>query len=413
MSADLLQQFQQVRAASELFCEPLQIEDYALQAMASTSPPKWHLAHTSWFFETFILKQYQQAFKPFSPAFEVLFNSYYHGIGDQHPRAERGLLSRPSLHEVLAYRQQVNDGIGELLADMAHPQHERICELVTLGINHEQQHQELFFTDIKYSLSRNPLYPAYREAALPASSVEVARQWLDFEGGQHTVGHQGQGFCFDNEQPVHNVLLQPYALASRLVSNGEFLQFMEDSGYQRPELWLSDGWATVGENNWQQPLYWHCIDAVWQEYTLYGMQVLELNRPACHISAYEADAYARWAGARLPTEFEWESAAAGVSMEGQFVEAGELHPAAAASAEDSQMYGGLWEWTSSAYAPYPGYAPAASAVGEYNGKFMANQLVLRGGSCVTSQSHIRSSYRNFFYPPDRWQFSGIRLAKWL
>ncbi len=413
MSTDLIQQFQQVRAASERCCESLHIEDYTLQAMASTSPPKWHLAHTSWFFETFILKPCQQGFQPFSAAFEVLFNSYYNGIGDQHPRAERGLLSRPLLSEVLAYRQQVNDGIGELLADTSHPQHAQICELVELGINHEQQHQELFFTDIKYSLSRNPLLPAYSAATLPPSGTGVVWRWREFEGAQTTIGQQGQGFCFDNERPVHSVLLPPYALASRLVSNGEFVQFIADRGYQRPELWLSDGWATVCESNWQQPLYWHSIDGVWQEYTLYGLQALDMSRPACHLSAYEADAYARWAGARLPTEFEWESAVVGVSTQGQFVEAGELHPGAAVSAEDAQWYGAAWEWTGSAYAPYPGYAPAVGAVGEYNGKFMANQLVLRGGSCVTSQSHIRPSYRNFLYPPDRWQFTAIRLAKWL
>jgi ergothioneine biosynthesis protein EgtB len=409
----LQQEFQQVRAASEQFCQPLELEDYGLQATPFTSPPKWHLAHTSWFFETFVLKPYQPNFAAFSVDFEVLFNSYYNGIGAQHPRAERGLLSRPSLAEVRAYRKNVNEAVAELLSDEGHTHAAQIRALVELGINHEQQHQELFFTDIKYSLSRNTLCPAYLSAQLEKSTAAVGLDWRRYEGGEFTVGHQGQGFCFDNEQPVHPVLLQPYALANRLVTNGEYLQFIEEQGYQRPELWLSDGWTTVCENQWQHPLYWRTVDGVWQEYSLYGLQELDLQRPASHLSAYEADAYARWAGARLPTEFEWEAAAAGHSPQGQFVESGELHPRACTAESDAQMYGGLWQWTSSAYGPYPGYVPAAGAVGEYNGKFMANQLVLRGGSCVTAQSHIRSSYRNFFYPPDRWQFTGVRLAKWL
>jgi ergothioneine biosynthesis protein EgtB len=413
MTDTLQQRFLQVRAASERFCEPLELEDYGLQATAFTSPPKWHLAHTSWFFETFILKPYQRNFSAFSADFEVLFNSYYNGIGAQHPRGERGLLSRPSLQEVLAYRQKINDGVVELLSDQTHPQHAHISSLVELGVNHEQQHQELLFTDIKYSLSRNSIYPAYLPVELEKSAAAVALDWRQYDGREFTAGYQGEGFCFDNEQPVHAVLLQPYALANRLVSNGEYLQFIADEGYRRPEFWLSDGWATVTDNQWRAPLYWRLIDGVWQEYTLYGLQPLDVNRPVSHLSAYEADAYARWAGARLPTEFEWEAAAAELSPQGQFVESGELHPQACTSGSDTQMYGGLWQWTSSSYGPYPGYAPAAGVVGEYNGKFMANQLVLRGGSCVTAESHIRGSYRNFFYPPDRWQFTGVRLAKWL
>jgi len=412
MSEELLQRFNRVRSDSERFCQPLEAEDYSLQAMAETSPPKWHLAHTSWFFETFILKNYLDDYQPWHPDFEVLFNSYYNGIGAQHPRPERGLLSRPPLPDVLEYRSHVNEQVGQLLDTGEHTEHTRIAELVELGTHHEQQHQELFFTDIKYSLSRNPLYPAYREQVLEANGALAELGWIDHPGGEVEVGYRGEAFCFDNELPVHAVLLQPFALADRLVTNGEYMAFMEDDGYQRPELWLADGWATVNDQAWDKPLYWLQRDGLWLEYSLYGLQPLDPARPAVHISGYEADAYARWAGARLPSEFEWEAVANSRKINGQFVDSGELHPQAQVDARDSQLHGGVWEWTSSAYSPYPGYHPAAGAVGEYNGKFMANQLVLRGGSCVTSADHMRSSYRNFFYPPDRWQFSGIRLAQW-
>ncbi|MDJ0878922.1 MAG: ergothioneine biosynthesis protein EgtB [Halieaceae bacterium] len=408
---NLAERFTRVRTDSERFCEPLETEDYSLQAMADTSPPKWHLAHTTWFFETFILKPYAEDYRAFHPAYEVLFNSYYNGIGDQHPRPERGLLSRPVLEDVLAYREHVDTWIGDLLAS-GHPELDTITRLVELGTHHEQQHQELFFTDIKYSLSRNPLYPAYSDGRLAAAGSRPMG-WREHSGGQVEVGHVDGGFCFDNEQPAHAVLLTPFALADRLVTNGEYQAFIDDGGYQRPELWLSDGWATVGERGWEAPLYWVRNGDSWQEYTLYGLCALDPARPVTHVSGYEADAYARWAGHRLPTEFEWEAIAAGTELDGQFVESGRLHPDAAERADDWQLHGGLWEWTSSAYGPYPGYKPAAGAVGEYNGKFMANQLVLRGGSCVTSRSQMRTSYRNFFYPPDRWQFTGIRLAKWL
>ena len=407
---ELERRFTEVRADSERFCTPLNKEDYSLQAMADTSPPKWHLAHTSWFFETFVLKQYAPDYKAFNAAFEVLFNSYYNGIGDQHPRAERGLLSRPALEDVLEYRAHVNAGITRLLqAD--HSERERIHSLVELGTHHEQQHQELFFTDIKYGLSRNPLAPAYLNETLASAPEPHSLGWLEHGGGQFSVGHPGDGFCFDNELPVHDVLLQPFALADRLVTNAEYLAFIEAGGYQSPEYWLSDGWATVCKEDWQAPLYWRRDASGWREYSLYGMVALDPYRPVSHVSGYEADAYARWAGYRLPSEFEWEVVAREEPVQGQFVDTGILHPTVAGESEH-QLHGGLWEWTSSSYAPYPGYTPAAGAVGEYNGKFMANQLVLRGGSCVTSRSQLRPSYRNFFYPPDRWQFTGIRLAAW-
>ena len=483
----LLADFLRARADSEAFCAPLHIEDYGLQAMPETSPPKWHLAHTTWFFETFVLKAHCDGYAPAHPAFEVLFNSYYNGIGEQHPRPERGLLSRPTLAEVMAYRRQVTDAVADLLAQPARPaqsqpahqEWQRMRELAELGIHHERQHQELFYTDIKYSLSRNPLHPALEARQLPPAPPPGALRWREYPGGEAHCGHPGAplreqreshrghpgappceqreshrgGFCFDNEQPRHGILLQPYALAARLATNGEFLEFMEDGGYQRPELWLADGWAMAQERKWNAPLYWFKDGDQWREYTLHGDQPLDLNRPVCHVSAYEADAYARWAGYRLPTEFEWEAAAQVPDAPanplsnpfinaGQFIDKGELHPqgaahsstgqparqpgtvpasaieaaqftgAATAPSAPQQLYGYCWQWTSSAYGPYPGYRPAPGAVGEYNGKFMANQLVLRGGSCVTSRDHIRPSYRNFFYPADRWQFTGIRLARW-
>ena len=410
MSEEMSRRFDSVREDSLRFCAPLEHEDYCLQAMPETSPPKWHLAHTSWFFETFILKHYLDGYRAFDPAYEVLFNSYYNGIGAQHPRPERGLLTRPVLDDVLAYREHVNRAVHDLL-EADHPQKSAIDDLVELGTHHEQQHQELFFTDIKYSLSRNPLFPAYADGQLSGGGEPRPLAWLEHPGGTVRIGHEGEGFCFDNEGPAHEVLLQPFALADRLVSNAEYLAFVEDGGYQRPELWLSDGWTAVCERGWNAPLYWQRGVDGWQEYTLYGLQALQPAVPVSHLSGYEADAYARWAGFRLPSEFEWEALAAPRRVAGQFVESNRLHPEAPGAGDD-QLYGGLWEWTSSAYSPYPGYRPAEGAVGEYNGKFMANQLVLRGGSCVTSASQVRPSYRNFFYPPDRWQFTGVRLAKW-
>jgi ergothioneine biosynthesis protein EgtB len=318
------------------------------------------------------------------------------------------------LQEVLDYRAFVDAAVVRLL-NQSHPEQSAIEALIELGTHHEQQHQELFFTDIKYSLSRNPLLPAYSSIGAPAIDEAAPRDlaWLEHPGGCVAVGYRGDGFCFDNEQPAHDVMLQPFALADRLVTNAEYQAFIDDGGYRRPELWLSDGWSAVSEKGWQAPLYWLPDDAGWREYTLYGVQPLAPAAPVSHLSAYEADAYARWAGYRLPTEFEWETLASAAPLAGQFAESGALHPLAPRDDSDHQLFGCLWEWTSSAYNPYPGYRPAAGAVGEYNGKFMANQLVLRGGSCVTSSSQVRATYRNFFYPLDRWQFSGMRLAKWL
>lgn len=424
-SRTLADQFTAVRQLSEDFCTPLATEDYGLQAMAETSPPKWHLAHTTWFFETFLLKPFIPHYQPHHPLYETLFNSYYNGIGQQHPRHQRGLLSRPSVAEVITYRARINELILDLLGDANHPNHIDIVQRIRLGIHHEQQHQELFFTDLKYCFFQNPLFPTYSGTPL-AHQDPATREpgWMSFQGdivsvgfhntGFHSTSGQGDrdfcfdGFCFDNELPAHQVLLQSFQLSDRLITNGEFLAFMDDGGYRRPELWLADGWAECQQQGWQAPLYWLQQEGQWLEYTLHGLQPLDLERPVCHISAYEADAFARWRGARLPTEFELEQALSLQPVTGQFVESGEFHPG---DADGHQLYGTVWEWTSSAYGPYPGYRPAAGAIGEYNGKFMCNQLVLKGGSCVTGRDHIRSSYRNFFYPKDRWQFTGIRLAQ--
>ncbi len=406
--------FRSVRQAWKEYCQPLKLEDYGLQAAAETSPPKWHLGHTSWFFETFVLVPFARDYQCFNPAFEHLFNSYYNGVGEPFPRPERGLLSRPTLEEVLAWRHQVDDAVQRLLAETNHAHARSIRERVLLGLHHEQQHQELFFTDLKYSLYRNPLFPEYTPAPddTPVSDRAPPLQWHDFTGGISMLGNDGEdSFVFDNERPRHRVFLEPFSLASRPVTNGEFLAFIEDGGYRRPELWLADGWSTVEQQGWQAPLYWLCRDDDWYQFTLHGLRPLDRHAPACHLSAYEADAYARWAGARLPTEAEWEHVAAQQPVRGQFVDRGHHQPLPATEPGLTQLFGTVWEWTSSAYAPYPGFRPAGGTLGEYNGKFMCNQLVLRGGSCVSDRRHIRASYRNFFYPPDRWQFSGVRLAR--
>ena len=407
--------FQKIRHQSVAYCQPLALEDYGLQAMAETSPPKWHLAHTTWFFETFILKPFVNDYCSPNPQYEVLFNSYYNGIGRQHPRHQRGLLSRPSVEEVLEYRGLIDQQIIDLLNHTDHPHHGEILTRLELGLNHEQQHQELFFTDLKYSFFQNPLYPTYANTALSSTDKPALnRTWIDYQGGLIAVGQQQEDFCFDNELPRHQVMLTPFQLANRLVTNGEFLAFIEDGAYQRPDLWLADAWATVQQHQWRAPLYWLRQDNQWLEYTLHGLAPVDYERPVVHVSAYEADAYARWAEARLASEFELEYAAnqqaiTGQFITGQFIDNGEFHPQA--TQQDNQVYGTAWEWTHSAYGPYPNFRAGKGAIGEYNGKFMCNQLVLRGGSCVTSRDHIRSSYRNFFYPQDRWQFSGIRIAQ--
>lgn len=400
--------FLQVRKQSEEFCAPLEIEDYGLQCVAETSPAKWHLAHTSWFFETFILKPFEKGFKHFNPKFEYLFNSYYNGVGKQFMRAKRGLLSRPTVDEVYQYRENVTQRVVELFSRSQADT--KANELLELGINHEQQHQELFFTDLLFNWYQNPLLPVYQKAAPnnALSSEKVA--WVQYEKQLASIGtdFSNDQFIFDNESPKHQCLVNAFEIQDRLITNQDYLEFIQDNGYQRPELWLSDGWANVQEQQWQAPLYWQCEENHWYQYGLNGLTKLDKSAPVSHISAYEADAFARWADARLPTEAEWELVAQSKPISGNFVETKHLRPIAS---DDSQFYGDVWEWTSSAYSPYPGFKTAKGAVGEYNGKFMCNQLVLKGGSCVTSQSHIRSSYRNFFYPDARWQFSGLRLAR--
>jgi ergothioneine biosynthesis protein EgtB len=397
--------FEHVRQRSLHLAEPLSPEDCCAQSMPDASPIKWHLAHTTWFFETFILEPREAAFKPFHPAFRVLFNSYYNGVGAKHPRPRRGLLTRPALSEVLAYRADVDRRIGRLLAAAAADAD--LAALVELGLQHEQQHQELMLTDVKHLLAQNPLYPAYVEAPLPASGPVAPLAWIEFDGGLAEIGHPGRGFAFDNELPRHRQYLAPFALAARLVTNGEYLEFIEAGGYRDPALWLADGWDQVANGTLAEPLYWTGDEAGRRfEFTLHGLVPLDPARPVTHVSMYEADAYARWRGARLPTEAEWEFAARDATLA-----CGDLHPRAAGSAGLAQMFGECWQWTGSSYSPYPGFAPAAGAIGEYNGKFMVNQYVLRGSSCATPHGHARASYRNFFPAGARWQFSGIRLAK--
>ncbi|MFL6622805.1 MAG: ergothioneine biosynthesis protein EgtB [Sulfurifustis sp.] len=409
---DLLASYGEVRRRTELLCRPLAVEDYCIQSMPDVSPPKWHLAHTTWFFETFLLRPYLAQYEVFHPQYDYLFNSYYQTIGSPYPRASRGLLSRPTVEDIYRYRVYVDAAIGDLLAAASNAQAAEIGTRVVLGLHHEQQHQELLLTDIKHILALNPLKPAYHSPDPTPARAALPLGWQRFSGGVREIGHAGDDFAFDNETPRHRVFLNDFAVASRLVTNGEYLAFMEDGGYIRPELWLSDGWREVNEQNWRAPLYWERCDGGWSTYTLAGMKAVRLDEPVCHVSFYEADAYARWAGKRLPTEAEWEVAASERPVSGNFYETGLLHPAPATSRTGlAQLYGDVWEWTASDYAPYPGYRPAAGALGEYNGKFMCNQRVLRGGSCVSPQSHLRPTYRNFFYPPNRWQYTGLRLAE--
>jgi len=412
ITSELTESYQLVRRQTEAICAPLDVEDYIIQAMPDVSPPKWHLAHTTWFFETFLLKRFIPEYKPFHPDFEYIFNSYYESVGRFWPRSERGLLSRPTLREIYDYRASVDQGIHDLLSFLTDELRETVKALVMLGMNHEQQHQELLYTDIKYNFFRNPLRPAYTKDVEQIPSSTTVLEWLKYEKGQYSIGHAGNDFAFDNECPRHQVYVQGFRLASRLVTNGEYLQFIEEGGYRQPRHWLSDGWAAVRQNNLEMPLYWEKKGETWRQMTLNGMRPVDADEPVHHVSFYEADAYARWAGKRLPNEAEWEIAAAAIPVQGNFVESGLLHPSATASKGDlTQLFGDVWEWTRSPYTSYPGYRPASGALGEYNGKFMCNQMVLRGGSCVTSTTHIRPTYRNFFYAPDRWQFSGIRLAE--
>ena len=412
----LRRDFENARAHTMALITGLSAEDCVLQSMTEASPVKWHLAHVSWFFETFVLEGAEDGFAPFRAEFRVLFNSYYHGIGAMHPRPERGLLSRPSLDEVIDYRRNIDARVTRLLSHSI--AEEKWLDLIELGVNHEQQHQELILTDLKHHFSRNPLLPAYRPlAASPAFRSNIAAyRFHGFPGGRFDIGHDHGSFAFDNEMPRHGVWLEPYALADRLVTNGEYLDFLEDGGYTRPEFWLAEGWEGVQRDGWKAPLYWRFRHDEWRQFTLHGELPLNPAEPVCHVSYYEAAAYASWAGARLPTEAEWECAATSVGASGTSAaesgDGGALQPRVASASIDGlcQLYGSVWQWTQSAYLPYPGYRSAAGTIGEYNGKFMVNQMVLRGSSCVTPAGHLRPSYRNFFPPGARWQFSGIRLA---
>jgi ergothioneine biosynthesis protein EgtB len=408
--------YRRVRKFSEELTTPLETEDYVIQSMPDVSPTKWHLAHTSWFFETFVLSEVTPNYRSPHPQFNFLFNSYYVQVGERHCRPKRGLISRPTVAEVFGYRRHVDQKILEFLEIANKERLREIAPVIEIGLHHEQQHQELMLTDIKHVFSENPLRPAYLgNEKKPSDRLLPDIYWIEYTEGVYAIGHNGGGFSFDNETPMHKEYTNPFKLASRLVTNREYLEFIEDGGYERPEIWLSDGWSTVEANDWNAPLYWEKKNGSWQYFTLSGIRKIALDEPVCHVSYYEADAYARWAGARLPTESEWEISASNLSIEGNFVENENYHPMVVSvetnNREPEQMFGDVWEWTRSPYGPYPGYTTLPGALGEYNGKFMCNQIVLRGGSCATSRSHIRKTYRNFFPPNARWQFMGIRLAK--
>ena len=412
------ERFESIRRDTEALTTNLTPEDQSIQSMPDVSPTKWHLAHTTWFFETFILRRFSANYQVFDPAFGYLFNSYYEAAGPRHPRPDRGLLSRPTVDTVAAYRDHVTTAMVALIESAVEPVWGEVAPLLQLGIHHEQQHQELILMDIKHVFSCNPLLPAYRGPQLHVQAPALPLGWVDFAGGVKEIGHDDSGFAFDNETPRHKVWLEPFRLATRPVTCGEYLAFIEDRGYSRSEFWLSDGWATVREQGLQAPLYWRHEDGERSIFTLSGCRRLNPAEPVCHVSFYEADAFTRWAGKRLPTEAEWETAAARLPISGNFVDCGHLHPCAygKAPAGDGdtllrQMFGDVWEWTASPYSAYPRFRPAAGAIGEYNGKFMCNQLVLRGGAAVTPAGHVRATYRNFFPPSARWAFSGFRLAE--
>ena len=418
-----IQAFGEVRAETERRAAALSAEDQAVQSMPDASPTKWHRAHTTWFFEQFLLVPHVDGYVPFDDRFAFLFNSYYVAAGPRHARPKRGLITRPSVDDVAAYRAHVDAAVERLIADAPAAKLRDVLKVLEIGLNHEQQHQELILTDIKHALWSSPMRPAYR--ARPAQLSSPATQvpdpwdtrsyiWQEFKGGIHQIGHAGQGFAFDNEGPRHEVLLRPFRIASRAVTSGEWLEFMADGGYRNPALWLSDGWDAICAQNWEAPLYWERRDKEWWQCTMSGTRRVEESEPVCHVSYYEADAYARWAGARLPLEAEWEIAADRNPSRGTMLEDEVFHPRRTRVADSShalqQMFGDVWEWTASPYVAYPGFRPAPGALGEYNGKFMCNQFVLRGGSCATPSGHIRATYRNFFPPQARWQFSGVRLA---
>lgn len=399
--------FLAVRSLSEELARPLSPEDQTVQSMPDASPTKWHLAHTTWFFETFVLRPKLPGYRPFDPVYEYLFNSYYEAVGPRHPRPQRGMITRPGVAEIRAYRDHVSTAMADLIGagggDWA--------DIVELGLHHEQQHQELILMDAKHMLSLSPLFPVYAPEAAAPRAATTALGWIDFEGGLVEIGHAANGFAFDNEGPRHRTWVDPFALANRLVTCGEYAAFIDDGGYRRPEFWLSAGWDCVKQRDWQAPLYWHSDGDRWNVFTLSGLRPMRADEPVCHVSAYEAAAYAKWAGKRLPREAEWEIAAADVALDGNVLEDRRLHPAPATGDGLVQMIGDVWEWTASPYVAYPGYREPPGAIGEYNGKFMANQMVLRGGCAATPRDHIRTTYRNFFPPDARWMFGGIRLAE--
>lgn len=410
--SDLAALYERVRRATVSLVEGLAPEDTVVQSMPDVSPTKWHLAHVTWFFETFVLTPAVSGYRPFHPGFSHLFNSYYETVGSMHPRPRRGLLSRPTLKEVLGYRRHVDLAMEDLLCSGA-ASDPSLSSRVRLGLEHEQQHQELLLMDVKHVFSCNPLRPAYSTGSgAPAGAAAPAAGWVAVPGGLHDIGHEGDGFSFDNERPRHAVHIVGCELADCLVTCGEHLEFMADGGYDRPELWLADGWTAVQSEGWRAPLYWSVAPGEATVFTLAGEREIRPHEPLVHVSYYEADAHARWAGARLPREAEWEVLAASVPVAGNFLESGGLQPEPAPTTEGArQLFGDAWEWTQSAYSPYPGFLPEQGAIGEYNGKFMANQFVLRGGACVTPRDHARLTYRNFYYPHQRWQFGGFRLAR--
>jgi ergothioneine biosynthesis protein EgtB len=413
--SEIPREYARVRGLTERLASPLSAEDQTVQTMPDVSPTKWHRAHVTWFFETFILDEYATAYEPFDDAYAYIFNSYYEAVGARHPRPERGLLSRPGIEEIARYRSYVDAAMQPLLRNPAQP---GLAELITLGLHHEQQHQELLLMDIKHVLARNPLHPVYLSGVPTGPRGHAPKAgWLEHDGGPVELGHDGQGFGFDNEFPRHTVYLTPFGLADRPVTCGEWMAFMEDDGYRRPEFWLSDGWAVVNSQRWDAPLYWSRDPDDpdrWLQFTLSGFRLVDPDEPVCHVSYYEADAFAHWTGMRLPTESEWETVAAAHGdgdnfLSDDFLDRGAPHPRPAI--DTNALFGDIWEWTSSAYSPYPGFRAAPGAVGEYNGKFMVNQYVLRGGCCATPAGHARATYRNFFPAGARWPFGGVRLAR--
>ncbi|OVE76107.1 hypothetical protein BVX98_06410 [bacterium F11] len=420
-----LAEFDRIRETTEFLCHPLQTEDYVVQPIEDVSPPKWHLGHTTWFFESNILKPFSPRYRLYHEKFNFLFNSYYESFGPRTLRSQRGFLSRPTVKEIYEYRRYINDKINQLSINLSEEDWVEFVRLMNIGLQHEQQHQELLITDLKFIFGNNPLKPFYYkqntspEMTQPSNKKKATQTFLGFHGGIVPFGFSGKGFAFDNEKPSHQVYLPEYKLMNRLITNGEYLEFIQDGGYRNFRLWLSDGWELVNRKNWEAPLYWEKEGGKWFLYSLNGFKELNLEEPVCHISFYEADAYARWAKKRLPTEVEWENAAR-IHIrnfdDANLLDDHHFHPQVLANSPLQnrstlkQMIGDVWEWTSSSYLPYPGFQPEEGVLGEYNGKFMINQMVLRGGSCATPRSHIRISYRNFFQPDKRWQFSGIRLA---